>query len=88
MRPASGYDIAPAECINGRTDDKLERATEHSHHRWRVVALAAALLISVFLPTFALSATVCDLLGFTQPVLSKARLMVSAPVGGGRIVRV
>ena len=67
--------------------DVLARASVRPRHRWRMVALVAAVVIGVTVPTFALSASVRDLFGF-KPVYSKAELLVSTPVGDGRVVRV
>lgn len=67
--------------------DVLARASVRPRHRWRMIALVAAIVIGVSVPAFALSASVRGLFGF-DPVLSKAELLVSTPVGDGRVVRV
>lgn len=67
----------------------LRHAGMRRRRRTRRLALAAlAAVIAVVASGFTLSSSVRGLLGFTHPVLSEARLMVSAPLGDGRVARV
>lgn len=78
----------PATLRSPDWPDVLGRSAARPRRRWRMVALVAAVLVGVAVPAFALSASVRGLLGFPQPVLAKARLMVSTPIADGRILRV
>jgi hypothetical protein len=61
----------------------VERQSRGGPRRGRVLVAVAALLLAVAVPTVALSAGVRSLLGFgdSRPVVEKAQLVISAPVG-------
>jgi hypothetical protein len=61
----------------------LHRAGETKHVTRRFVLGVAVVLVAVAAPTIALSSSVRGLLGFSQPVLAKSQVLVSAPVGNG-----
>jgi hypothetical protein len=69
-------------------DNVLDRAkVRRRRHRLRLPVVVAALLVAVLVPALAFSASVREFLGFPQPILTRARLMVSAPLGSGRTIR-
>lgn len=68
-------------------DDVLDRASKgRGRSRLRMLALAAAALACIAIPTLALSASVRDLI-FPRPLLTEATLLVSSPIGNGKIAR-
>jgi hypothetical protein len=73
--------------------DVLQRAASQAAivHRWRLTVVAALVLLAIAVPSLALSASVRGLFGLNDPVhpdYSRARLLVSAPISGGRVARV
>ncbi len=73
--------------------DVLQRLNAQSvrTRHWRLAAVAAAILLAVAVPTLAVSASVRGWFGLgspPQPDYGHARLVVSAPVPGGRVARV
>lgn len=68
-------------------DDVLDRACKgRGKSRLRMLALVAAVLACIVIPTLALSASVRDLI-FPRPVLTEATLLVSSPIGNGKVAR-
>jgi hypothetical protein len=76
--------LAPAGVTGSGWDDAVARAGGARRRGWRAPLLAAT-LVAAAVPALAFSAGLRSLLGFTapHPILAKAYVLVSAPLGNG-----
>jgi hypothetical protein len=83
--------LAPANEIPKSDWDAVRRKARRRSPQRRLAVALVFVVAAVVAPTFALSASVRDLLGFggpPHPDYSRARLAVSAVIPGGRVARV